>query len=226
MRGRVHPRLLLVEGATERRLLPELLEANGIDWPKHDPQVHIEEFGGFENFWRDQVMLTYLKAPQTEAVGLVFDADEPEDHRWQTVVSRCRSFGVTLPEQPNVDGFIVSSTEPGPRFGVWMMPNNQSRGYLETFLHFLVPAGELWDYADESVEGALGRGAAFSRERERDKAKIHTWLAWQREPGKQLHDAVKHRALEATSPNAANFVSWFRILFAMSPAETTDPTTP
>ena len=47
---RAHPRLLFVEGKTELRLLQELLEANGIVWPRGDEPVLIREMDGFENF--------------------------------------------------------------------------------------------------------------------------------------------------------------------------------
>ena len=41
MRAGNHPRLRLVEGETERRLLPELLEANGVTWRKGEEPVYI-----------------------------------------------------------------------------------------------------------------------------------------------------------------------------------------
>lgn len=211
---RAQQRLLFVEGKTELRLLPYLLEANGISWPKGEEPVFIKEMGGFENFWTDRVIHTELKTAGLDAVGLIFDADEPEDHRWETVARYCRSFAPDLPNDPHIGGWITPSTvDGGPRFGVWMMPDNQSRGYLETFLDVLVPDQPLWSYADEVVTAALAHGARFDATRRRDKAKIHSWLAWQEEPGKQLHEAVAHRTLEPTSPNAAPFVDWFRRLF-------------
>lgn len=215
MRKAPHSRLLLVEGRTELRLLPELLEANGVNWPSGEEPVHIEPMGGFSKFWDQQVIQTELKVRGREAIGLIFDADEPEDRRWDTVVSRCRAFGVELPDVPQAGGWIAAATIHGPRFGVWMMPDNHSRGYLETFLHFLVPEprGPLWTHAGDAVEGALQHGAEFSRQRAGDKARIHTWLAWQKEPGKQLHEAVKHCVLLPTSVHASPFVTWFRRLF-------------
>jgi hypothetical protein len=217
MRPPNHPRLLLVEGETERRLLPELLEANGIQWPRDAIPVYIEPMGGFDNFWGKGVIQTHLKAARREAVGLIFDADEPEDRRWETVVSRCRPFGVELPGSAPHDGWFTESTPDGPRFGVWMMPDNRSRGYLETFLDLLVPHPEdpLYQYAQDAVDTALDHGAEFDRDRGRDKARIHTLLAWQKQPGKQLHEAVKHRVLDPTSEHAAAFVAWFRALFQL-----------
>lgn len=211
---RARQRLLFVEGDTERRLLPELLEANGIPWPRGQEPVDIKPMGGFENFWANRAIHTELKAAGLEAVGLIFDADEPEDHRWQTVAGHCQTFAPNLPNDPQVGGWITESTvDGGPRFGVWMMPDNQNRGYLETFLEVLVPDHELWSYAEEVVTGALVRGARFDATRRRDKAKIHAWLALQEEPGKQLHQAVAHRTLDPRSPLAAPFVDWFRKLF-------------
>jgi len=216
MRAGDHPRLLLVEGETERRLLPELLEANGVVWSKDEVPVYIEPMGGFDKFWRDGVIRTHLKAARREAVGLIFDADQLEDRRWKTAVSKCRSFA-ELPALPPAEGWIGASTAEGPRFGVWMMPDNQSRGYLETFLHFLVRDSDdpLYQHAKNAVQGALERNAAFDPIRGRDKAEIHTLLAWQQEPGKQLHDAIKHRVLHPESDLAAPFVTWFRTLFEL-----------
>ena len=47
------------------------------------------------------------------------------------------------------------------------------------------------------------------------KAVIHTWLAWQDEPGPQLHEAVKHRVLDPKKPESRAFVDWFRRLFGV-----------
>ncbi|WP_331852485.1 DUF3226 domain-containing protein [Microcystis viridis] len=46
-----------------------------------------------------------------------------------------------------------------------------------------------------------------------DKANIHTYLAWQDPPGKQLHDAVKQRILNRSHPQSANFLRWLQGLY-------------
>jgi hypothetical protein len=43
---RVRPRVLIVEGKDELRVLPELLELAGIPWPKGSEPVNIEERDG------------------------------------------------------------------------------------------------------------------------------------------------------------------------------------
>lgn len=95
------------------------------------------------------------------------------------------------------------------------MPDNKVSGMLETFLQVLVPstAEELLDYAKQSCTEAGKLGAKF-KPYQLTKAEIYTWLAWQDEPGRQLHQAVQERILDPTSSSeAAGFVAWFRDLF-------------
>jgi hypothetical protein len=47
------------------------------------------------------------------------------------------------------------------------------------------------------------------------KAQLHTWLAWQDEPGTQLGLAVKRRYLQGDAPLAADFVHWLKRLFEL-----------
>lgn len=206
---------LLVEGKTELRLLPYLLENNGVEWPEERVPVRIRDMDGFSNFWRNNAIETELKASGVKSVGLIFDADEPEDRRWETVMKHCKSFATDFPDTPQNGGWVTAETSLGPRFGVWMMPDNLSRGYLETFLALLVPENDgLWGFAQDVVDHVIDREARYAT-RGSDKAKIHSWLAWQADPGRQLHEAVKHKIFESSSPRAAPFVKWFRELFEL-----------
>ena len=100
------------------------------------------------------------------------------------------------------------------KFGIWMMPDNKRRGMLETFLAYMIPTEKepLWTYAQEVVVEAKKRGAPFKQVLE-DKACIYTWLAWQKKPGRQLHDAVKMKILDPKHPKAQMFVRWFKCLY-------------
>jgi hypothetical protein len=48
------------------------------------------------------------------------------------------------------------------------------------------------------------------------KANIHTWLAWQEEPGKPMGQAITAKYLNPKSKQAELFVNWLRALFAIS----------
>jgi hypothetical protein len=94
------------------------------------------------------------------------------------------------------------------------MPDNRFVGMLEDFLIQLLPAESeaLFDLAKRCVSDASSSGAPF-KVTHRRKAEIHTWLAWQDDPGRQLHEAVHHRLLDPRGPESQPFVKWFRALF-------------
>ena len=57
-------------------------------------------------------------------------------------------------------------------------------------------------------------GAEFAPQ-DQIKATLHTWLAWQKEPGLPYGTAIKAKYFGNNSPVAMDFVSWFKILFAI-----------
>ena len=87
---------------------------------------------------------------------------------------------------------------------------------METFLKFLVPDPDdpILSFATKARDEAKSLGAPF-KDAHADKAVIHTWLAWQDPPGRQLHDAIVQKILDPKSPHAAPFVRWFRSLYAV-----------
>ena len=94
------------------------------------------------------------------------------------------------------------------------MPDNRLEGMLEDRLVGLIPeaSSPLFELARNCVADSKRQGAPF-REAHRTKAEIHTWLAWQDEPGLRLYDAVMHRVPDPKRPGSRPFVSWFRSLF-------------
>ena len=53
--------------------------------------------------------------------------------------------------------------------------------------------------------------------RHRSKALIHTWLAWQQNPGRPMGTAIKAGYLQHDAPIALAFVAWLRRLFEIPP---------
>ena len=51
---------------------------------------------------------------------------------------------------------------------------------------------------------------------DRLKAILHTWLAWQQEPGRPYGTAVGARFFRHDSPAALAFLAWFKRLFSVS----------
>jgi hypothetical protein len=162
-----------------------------------------------------------LKASDLERLGVVVDANTNLDARWQSLRGILIRAGYQdVPLSPQPDGTIVEQAG-RPIVGIWLMPNNELPGMLEDFCGFLVPPGDpLWDQAEQCLQQIPENERRFPPER-CSKARIHTWLAWQEEPGNPLGTAITARYLDADAPHAQQLIDWVRQLFdlqAPSPA--------
>jgi len=149
------------------------------------------------------------------AVGFALDADSPLADRWKAVRERLGKSDVKTPDIPPPEGFVGESAQYKAKVGVWLMPDNQQDGTLETFLRGLVDDGDpLIGHAECATTKAKGLGAAF-RESDSLKATIHAWLAWQEEPGLPYGTAIRARYFGHDSPAAKAFVMWFKRLYGI-----------
>ena len=203
-----------MEGNADKRFIPYLMEANGVTWEVDDQYVvHIEPHGGIDGLLTPGVIGAELRASELEALGVLVDANGDAQQRWHQIKNRIRDQFADLPDEIPENGLNIVHSD-GARFGVWIMPDNRFSGMLENFLVQLIPENsrDLFEVAENCVAEAKQHGAPF-RDVHRTKAAVHTWLAWQDEPGKQLHQAVDHRVLDPEKPESQPFVNWFRQLF-------------
>ena len=118
-----------------------------------------------------------------------------------------------FPIAPDPAGTVIGH-EDLPRVGVWIMPNNTLPGMLEDYLCYLVPEGDtLFERArrcvDEiPVEERRFIAAHFT------KALIHTWLAWQDDPGTPFGQAITKRYFDPDGPHVQALLDWLTRLFA------------
>ncbi len=91
------------------------------------------------------------------------------------------------------------------------MPDNQLDGTLEDFLKLLVPEGDvLLPYAGQVLDNLPDTRFTSPH---RPKALMHTWLAWQNEPGKPYGQAINAKYLNTDLPMAKTFANWLRRTF-------------
>ncbi len=214
MVSKYKPKMLIVEGEQDKRVIPYLIEENGILWgeTRDTAIVYIESYGS-DQFIDETIISTELKASGRIALGLIIDADDDSTARWTSIKNACSKIIPDLPAQIPESG-LVHVTASGVKFGVWIMPDNKAQGMLETFLQYLIPdeSESIWQYAKDTAREAKNRGASFI-DSHFDKACIYTWLAWQNPPGRQLHNAVMEKILNPTHPKAQTFVTWFKQLY-------------
>ncbi|MCI5166463.1 MAG: hypothetical protein D3903_10275 [Candidatus Electrothrix sp. GM3_4] len=212
--GFQHEKLLLVEGPDDKAVISALVKRYGIECGDRNENqtVTIKTLEGLGKL-KEKVSVEF-KDSSVKTIGIVLDADKNPDNRWQSIRNCLTERYQNLPKSLPQDGLI----HPGDKkVGVWIMPNNQEAGMLETFLQFSLPDGneKLWAFTEQCCKQAKEQGAPF-RECHADKAKIHTWLAWQDPPGKQLYTAVTKRIFDSTSPQARIFMQWFQKLFEVA----------
>ncbi len=220
MANSVFPKKLLVEGNEDKRVIPELIEKNGIEWgSKQNPTVYVQPLGDYVQLTDPDVISAQLDTSGLQALGILIDADEQPKSRWQSIRNAARQSIPGLPDDLPATGLIHSAQNSGGdpvQFVIWMMPDNRLEGMLETFLANLIAIEqqELWQYAQEVTRIAKTKAAPF-KQTHTDKANLYTWLSWQAPPGRQLHQAIQERILTPEHPTAQTFVTWFRDLYSI-----------
>ena len=197
------PRLLLVEGRDDEHVVYALRDAHGI--PK---TFDVARKGGYTELLES--IPVELKASDRERLAVILDADEKLQQRWEQLSYRLRQAGcAAVPRRPQPEGTILT-VSPGLRFGVWLMPDNRLPGMLEDFLAFLVPEGDdLLPRVDRFLDGIPENLRRFPAPH-RCKARIHSWLAIQEEPGRPLGQAITNRYLDAQQSVIEPFLKWIR----------------
>ena len=209
--------ILLVEGADDSNALYHLLKRYDVPIAERGrafpDRLSIEQGDGFEHIIKTlEIRLRAIAGDDPPArLGLVLDADHYPDQRWQSVTSRLREIGYqSLPPTPHPDGTIVVEAR-RPIVGIWLMPNNHRPGALEEFAHLLIePNDPLWPRAQAVVQAIPVDERRFGIHAM--KATLHTWLAWQEEPGKPIGQAITKRYLNPDTDTALSFVAWVRRL--------------
>jgi hypothetical protein len=210
-------RYLLLEGNSDRQVVENLCIQHGLVVPQF-------VFPGGVNQLLDGIP-DRINAPGLEEMGVVVDADANREARWQALRDRFQDRArlaelayLDFPTAPPSSGWISEGVSQ-PRVGVWLMPDNQRSGILEDFVADLIPdTDSLLLKARTVLQELEAEGIHRYAEVSRPKALIHTWLAWQREPGRPMGQAIAHHDVSHDSPTARTFTTWLRRLF--------DPATP
>lgn len=212
-------KLLLVEGRDDGAVTIALWNAKKL--PRSFEVKVEDEVEGVEDeiTGKDAILKSlpvYLKNQQAyPVVGVLLDADESLSATWDAVAGRLRDAGYSIPSHLPIDGLVLDHpSSDGLRVGIWLMPDNCLPGMLEDFVRLLIPYG---DELDPETERALqvieDKGLQRYTFQHHSKAFIHTWLAWQKKPGRPMGQAITRRYLDPTSPHTDAFLNWLRRLF-------------
>lgn len=205
--------ILLVEGRDDREVVYQFCNHHSID---NRSLFDVMDKEGIDNLLDD---LRVRIRSGIEVIGVLIDADTDLPARWHQIKEILSSHGYSLPSEPSKDGVIVSPTQIGrPVVGIWLMPDNQTSGILEDFLMRLAQEGDpLVERANQAVHSIPEEEKLFV-DAKRSKAVIHTWLAWQPEPGTSLGLAITRSYLDPSRTPAPEFRQWLEDLFVRESA--------
>lgn len=214
-KGRLEYRLL-VEGKNDQHIIWNLAE-----------RLQLKET--FEVVAKDsyedviKVLPAELKSTNTlKRLGIIVDADVDLNRHWQAIRNILNNSGFYhVPEILPVEGLICQPSDPEQLVvGVWIMPDNNLCGMIEDFVAQMIP--------DIQEDILLKKAEVVLHELEEQnvnnyklvhhaKARIHTWLAWQDEPGLPMGTAITSRILSTDNDLCCKFVNWLETLFDCKP---------
>lgn len=207
--------ILLVEGNDDLHVMYAICEK--YELPEN---FAIKEFGGInkqlkslKNLYLTGIAKSDIGTP-FKTIGVVVDADSTAGNRWEqikTILSKHTSQTLEIPHT----GLIIT-LENQTKFGLWIMPNNITTGMLEDFMAFLIPESDdliekTNDFLQDIEDSSLHRYKLIHKQ----KAKIHSWLALQEDPGTPMGLAITKKYLDMDINNQVrdDFVNWIKALF-------------
>ena len=197
-------KILLVEGTDDQHVCFALFAKYSVE-----ENFKVIEKGGIEKMINS--LPVHLKESDVSTIGIMVDADTNLESRWDEIMNVLSKSGYDIGETGICSAGTIISQEDMPTVGVWIMPNNHVPGILEDFIRHLVPKDDvLLPYADSTIFGLPRTNFSDSK---KSKALIHTWLAWQEDPGTPLGLAITKKYLSEDCSETRNLIGWINRLF-------------
>ena len=200
---------LLVEGNDDLHVVAALCNKHNIK-----ENFRIVDCKGIENLL---IGLPVRLKSSVKTIGAVIDADADLNARWNSVCSILSALGRygDIPDECPAEGLILEPVSEGdPKFGLWIMPDNRTSGMLEHFTTMLIPADDdLLPVVDETLSRLESNGMNRYSTVHHEKARIHTWLAWQESPGTPMGLAITKKYLTSQPSAYGAFTEWLKSLF-------------
>lgn len=207
--------ILYVEGVNDLFFIAGICDSFGIPCDKRPKDVEIFNNNSGSDTQAIEAFKTAIKPGGSNIIGLVVDADENFDARRASLNDILTKKQYTQTDKENI--FECKSDIDMPKVGVWIMPNNSSKGRVEDFFREIVCVNkELLDDAQKIVYEIENK--EYEQKfipNHRQKAIIHTWLAWHNEPGGSMGLAVRKKMIDEKDELCLKFVNWLKNLYEL-----------
>lgn len=217
--------VLLVEGASDQKFFNQLLSSlsNTVEIsPKIPRDVDAQIYrNGLQPLYRQmEIQIDLLIRGQVNRLGVIVDADHAEQSgngfacRRNEIVSLLVAKGFVITETPN-ESYIgeVFRHPSDAAVGVWIMPDHQSDGMIEDLFIGSVKSDQLalLSHVTDVID-SLDDHKMFAQHHE-SKAKLSTWLAWQKNPGISPSYAYHKGLFDKESTGFISLVNWLERVF-------------
>lgn len=197
---------LLVEGADDQHVVWAICKQFQVK-----ETFDVVDLEGIDNLMAD--ISVRPKQADLSCLGIIVDADTDVKERWNQLRNEHTESGYNIPDEPTPSGTIIA-TEGLPKVGIWLMPDNQNPGMLEDFIRQLIVSDDdCLAFAEEALQKLENQSLARYKPAHRSKALIHTWLAWQEDPGTPMGWAITKHYLTTDLALCQRFVDWLNRLF-------------
>ena len=164
------PRLLLVEGNDDVQFFRRIIQF------RQSEGIQAIGFGGKDRLgeFLANVLVPLIRVTDiVRIIGVVRDADYDYDRAFQSVGDSLQRAGLPVPGAPvtYTDGTLDGRDL---QVSVYIMPDNESSGDLETLILRSVQGSPALDCVDKYIECLKEQGMTVQHER---KAKLHAFLA-------------------------------------------------
>lgn len=217
--------VLLVEGQSDKHLIWQLCNQHAsqfctardgdkftVTLPSESKSFQLVEKGNRSDLIKS--IRLEVRVPDRRVIGILADADDDAQRCWTQVAKEFEKTDIDLPTYPRSGGTIVETTILSRvlRVGIWIMPDNKSRGELEDFVFLMVPDRDrVWPLSREYIRAIPPSDRKYAKEKVR-KAKLYAWLAARKEPGR-MGAAVGAGDLQTDGTLCQEFLSWLAELF-------------
>jgi hypothetical protein len=197
--------ILLVEGKDDFHVLCSIFKKNKIK-------------NCFDIIDKDGIDKLIVSIPihlktDAQTIGIIVDSDENLIHRWKSIADILTNHGYAIPTTVPTEGLIICTDEL-PKIGVWLMPDNNENGMLEDFVKQLISGDDkLLPYVEKALIEIEKLGLNKYKEIHKSKAKIHTWLSWQEDPGTPMGLAITKKYLDSENELCLEFLNWIKKLY-------------
>lgn len=163
-------------------------------------------------------LVKLLETGQVSHIGILVDMDftDKTDIKTQNlrqISERLNPLGFHQRQQQNNNsGFYFENSDYDNPIGVWLMPNNQDEGYLETWVKMAMSSDQQSHFTQiENFIQSLGTSHFKNPVIAMDKARIFTWLSTQTKPTQDLSKSLE--LIAAKNPVYQNFKHWLVTTF-------------